>query len=146
MNLLCIMLHSLRNDLTAISSPLFMFSFLNIRIIAKQQTKQTMCSESSSELYWPSDHRLSVKLVPTFAQRVCCVVSTTYPYGRILGFLNRSSYFFFQVPHQLYPRGWVNPAPDPLFLRKSGITGNRTRDFWICSGNSDHENTVNSIN
>jgi hypothetical protein len=30
------------------------------------------------------------------------VVSVTYPYGRILGFLDRSSYFFFQVAPQLY--------------------------------------------
>jgi hypothetical protein len=27
------------------------------------------------------------------------------PYGRILGFLDRSRYFFFQVVHQLYSRG-----------------------------------------
>jgi hypothetical protein len=28
-----------------------------------------------------------------FADRGCCVVSTTDPYGRILGFLDRSGYF-----------------------------------------------------
>jgi hypothetical protein len=27
----------------------------------------------------------------------------------------------------------VDPIPDPLLLRKSGSTGNRTRDLWICS-------------
>jgi hypothetical protein len=26
----------------------------------------------------------------------------------------------------------IDPVPDPLLLRKSGSTGNRTRDFWIC--------------
>ena len=30
-------------------------------------------------------------------------------------------------------RGWVDPVPDPLLLRKSGSAGNRTRDLCICS-------------
>jgi hypothetical protein len=41
----------------------------------------------------PSDRRLSVKLVVTFGDRGCVVVSVTDPYGLILGFLDRSSYF-----------------------------------------------------
>jgi hypothetical protein len=80
-----------------------------------------------------SDRRLSAKLVPTFADRGCLVVSTTDPHGRILGFLDRSRYYFFQVAPQLYSGGWVNPVPDPLLLRKSGSAGNRTPDLWICS-------------
>jgi hypothetical protein len=51
--------------------------------------------ESASEL------RLSAKLVPTFVDRGRHVVSVTDPYGRILGFLDRSRYFFFQVAPQL---------------------------------------------
>jgi hypothetical protein len=43
--------------------------------------------ESASELYRPSDRHLWAKLVPTFADRGCHVVSVTDPYGRILGFL-----------------------------------------------------------
>jgi hypothetical protein len=50
--------------------------------------------EFASELYRPSDRRLLAKLVPTFADRGCRVVSATDPYGRILGFLDRSRYFF----------------------------------------------------
>jgi hypothetical protein len=61
------------------------------------------------------------------ATEECRVVSVTDPYGRILGFLDRSRYFFFQVAPQLYSRGWVDPIPDPLLLRKSGSAGNRTR-------------------
>jgi hypothetical protein len=53
--------------------------------------------------------------------------------GRYFGFLNRSRYFFIQVVSQLSSRGWVDPVPDTLLLRKSGSTGNRTRDLWICS-------------
>jgi hypothetical protein len=66
------------------------------------------------------------------------VVSTTDSYGRILGFLDRSRYFFFEVAPQLYSRGWVDPVPDPLFLRKSGNAGNRTRTSGSVARNSDH--------
>jgi hypothetical protein len=48
---------------------------------------------SASELYLPSDRRLSVKLVAHFADRGCRVVGVTEPYGCILGFLDRSRYF-----------------------------------------------------
>jgi hypothetical protein len=61
--------------------------------------------ESASELYRPSDRHLSAKLVQMFADRVCHVVSVTDPYDRILGFLDRIRYFFFQVAPQLYSRG-----------------------------------------
>jgi hypothetical protein len=70
---------------------------------------------------------LSAKLVPTFSGRWCHVFSMTDSYGRILGFLDRSRYFFFQVAPQLYSRSWVDPVPDPLLLRKYGSAGNRTR-------------------
>jgi hypothetical protein len=66
--------------------------------------KQTPWPQPASELYRPSDRRLLAKLVPTFTDRACHVVSVTDPYGRILVFLDRSRYFFFQVAPQLYPR------------------------------------------
>jgi hypothetical protein len=46
-----------------------------------------------------------VKLMSTFADRGCCMVSTMDPYGHILDFLDRSCYFFFQVAPQLYLQG-----------------------------------------
>jgi hypothetical protein len=52
-------------------------------------------------------------VMPTFANRW---VSRSQRSGR---------YFFF--------RGLVDPASDPLLLRKSASAGNRTRDLWICS-------------
>jgi hypothetical protein len=61
--------------------------------------------ESASELYRQSDCSLSAKLVPTLADRGCHVVSVTDPNDRILGFLDRSRYCFFQVAPQLYSRG-----------------------------------------
>jgi hypothetical protein len=47
----------------------------------------------ASELYRPSDRHLSAKWLPTFADRVCHVVSVTVPYGRIVYFIDRSRYF-----------------------------------------------------
>jgi hypothetical protein len=35
------------------------------------------------------------------------------PYSRNLGFIDRSHCFFFQVAHQLYSQGWVDPVQDP---------------------------------
>jgi hypothetical protein len=67
--------------------------------------KKTPWSEPASELYRPSDLHLLAKLVPTFADGGCHVVSVTDPNGRILGFIDRSRYFFFQVPPQLYSLG-----------------------------------------
>jgi hypothetical protein len=45
--------------------------------------------EFASELYRPSDRRLSANLVPIFSYRKCYVISVKDPYGRILGFLDR---------------------------------------------------------
>jgi hypothetical protein len=45
------------------------------------------------------------KLVLTFVDRGCHLVSVTDPYGRILGFLDRIRYFFLEVAPQLYSRG-----------------------------------------
>jgi hypothetical protein len=87
--------------------------------------------QSGSELYRPSDRPLSTKLVPTFADRGCRVVSAMDPYGRILGFLDRIRYYSFQVAPQLYSRGWVDPVPGPLILRKSSSAGNRTRTSGV---------------
>jgi hypothetical protein len=73
-----------------------------------------------------------------FCGLVCHVVSVTNPYGRILGFLDRSRYYFFQVAPQLYSPGWVDPVTDPLLLRKSGSAGNRTRTSGSVASNSDN--------
>jgi hypothetical protein len=64
------------------------FSVRNVSLCLPPNT--TPWPESASDLYRPSDRRLSAKLVPTFADRENHVVSLTDPYGRILGFLDRS--------------------------------------------------------
>jgi hypothetical protein len=55
-----------------------------------------------------------------------------------LGFLHRSHYFSIQVAPQLTSRGWVDPVPDTLLLRKSVSAGNRTRSSGSVARNSDH--------
>jgi hypothetical protein len=50
-----------------------------------------------------------------------------------LGFLEQSRYISIQVAPQLSSRGWLDPVQDPLLLRKSCSSGNRTRDLRICS-------------
>jgi hypothetical protein len=110
-----------------------------------------MCSQTQSECFHITNN--SVALVRARTERPSLVgevsvkflriegwrvVSVTNSYGRILGFLNRSRYFFFQVAPQLYSRGWVDPVPDPLLLRKSGSTGNRTRTSGSVARNCNH--------
>jgi hypothetical protein len=51
-----------------------------------------------------------------FADRGCHVASMMDPYGGIVGFLDRTHYFFLSVAPQLYSRGWVDPVPDPLLF------------------------------
>jgi hypothetical protein len=64
--------------------------------------KQTPWLQAAIELCRLSDCRFSEKLVPTFVDTGCRVVSTVDPHGCILGFLGQRSYYFFQVAPQLY--------------------------------------------
>jgi hypothetical protein len=60
-------------------------SYVNI---PSSQTYKTPWAVSTSELYRPSDRRLSAKLVRTFTDRWCRVVTAADLYGRVLGFLD----------------------------------------------------------
>jgi hypothetical protein len=60
------------------------------------------------------------------------------PYGSILGFLDSSCYYFFQVAPQLYSRGWLDPILDPLLLRKSGSARIQTQASESVARNSDY--------
>jgi hypothetical protein len=77
-------------------------------LLGVKTKRKTPWPQSASELYRPRKCRLLAKLVPTFANKGCCVVSATDSCGRILGFLDRSRYFLFQV------------APPVIFTRLSG--------------------------
>jgi hypothetical protein len=84
---------------------------------------------------WPP---LVSEVSANFCGDGCYVVSSADPYGRNLGFLDRSRYFFFQLALQLYSRGWVDPIPDPLLLIESGSAGNRTRTSGSVARNPDY--------
>jgi hypothetical protein len=85
--------------------------------------------------------RLSAKLVPTLLIEGCCLVITADPLTAVIsGFLDRSRYFFLQVP-QLNSGGLVDPVPDPQLLRKSGSPGKQTRTCESVTRNSDHWTT-----
>jgi hypothetical protein len=73
--------------------------------------------------YTDRETAASAKLVPTFADRGCHVVSVTEPLGSILGFLDRSRYFFFQIAPQLYSRGWVDPIQIHYFSENQVALG-----------------------
>jgi hypothetical protein len=113
----------------------------NLNIIynfSKTIHKQTPWPQSASELYRPSDRRLSAKLVPTLADKGCRVVSATDPHGRILGFLDRSRYYFLQIAPLNCTHEAVDSISDPLLLRKSGSAGIEPRTSGSVVRNSDH--------
>jgi hypothetical protein len=86
--------------------------------------------EPSSEQYRRSDRDLSVKLVPTFADRGYRMVSTTDPYGRILEFLHRSRYFFFPSTSSIVLTRLSGPITRPTTSQNREESNS---DLWICS-------------
>jgi hypothetical protein len=78
----------------------------------------------------PTDRRLSAKLVPTFADRGCHMVSVTDPYGRILGFLYRSCTYFYNVFSFKWPPLWFSGQRSWLQIQRSGIDSRRYQIFW----------------
>ena len=87
-----------------------------------------------SELYRQSGRHRSAKSVPTFADRgVSHGQRNGSPRPFLISFSRPEPLLFIHVAPQLTSRGWVDPVPDPLLLRKSGSAGNRTRDLCICS-------------
>jgi hypothetical protein len=104
----------------------------------KQRNKQTPWSESASELHRPSERRLSAEWLPTFEDRGCHMVSVTDPYGRILGFLDRSRYFSIkQLLSCTHEAGWT-PFQTHYFFFCSGSAGNRNWASESVAKNSDH--------
>jgi hypothetical protein len=81
---------------------------MSIRFLCAFQSKLRGLSPRANYTARQSDRLLSAKLVPNFADRKCHVVSVTDPYGRNLGLLDRSRYYFFQVAPQLYSRDCVS--------------------------------------
>jgi hypothetical protein len=102
-----------------------LLGFWTLPIVRNSLKKKDLWSESNYTDKATSACRW--KLVPTFADRGCRMVSAMDPHSRILSSLDRSCNYFFQLAPQLYSRGWVDPVPGPLLLRKSDNAGNQTR-------------------
>jgi hypothetical protein len=76
------------------------------------------------------------KVVPTFADRGCCVVSATNPPGRIHGFLDWSRYYFFQVAPQLYSRVLTRlsgPRSRPTVINTEDAEETKQRHYPLSS-------------
>jgi hypothetical protein len=65
-----------------------------------------------------SDSRLSVKLVPTFADRECHVFSVTDPYGRTLGFLDLEPLLFLSSSSSIVLTRLGGPRSRPTTSQK----------------------------
>jgi hypothetical protein len=92
-----------------------------IRIVCFIKNTNSVCDfKPANELYRPR-----TGLAGEVSAEILTIVN--------LDALDRNRYFLFQVAPHLSSRGWVDSVPDPLPLRISDSTGNRTRDLWICS-------------
>jgi hypothetical protein len=69
-----------------------------------QISSSAPCSQTPS-VYVPSLMSETKFNTRRHTNKTICVVSTTDPQGRIVEFLDRGLYFFFQVAPQLYSRG-----------------------------------------
>jgi hypothetical protein len=101
--------------------------------IAKQQTNSVALSPQANYTDWATS-TCRWNLLPTLVDRgvsrgQCGGTPTVFN----LSFLDRSRYFSFKQPLIYSHKGWVEPVPDPLLLRKSGSAGNRIRDLWVSS-------------
>jgi hypothetical protein len=85
--------------------------------------KKTPWASDRERTKLTSDYRLSAKLVPTFADRGCRVISMTDPYGPNLCFFRPEQLLFLSSNSSIVVTRLSDPVPDPLLLRKSGGGG-----------------------
>jgi hypothetical protein len=71
---------------------------------------------------------MPTKLVPTLVDKGVAWSAQRIATAVISVFYSRSRYFSIQVAPQLSSRGWVDPVPDPLILRKSSGSVARNSD------------------
>jgi hypothetical protein len=81
-----------------------------------------------SLFYYCYTDRAAAKLSSTFADRGCHVVSVTDIYDRILGFLDRSRYFLFQVVPLIVLTKLSGPRSRPTTSQKTRTTGSVATD------------------
>jgi hypothetical protein len=108
------------------------FHTVNYLHVETNKTNSVALSPQANYIDWATAAGQRT-LLPTFADRGVWRGQCGGTTAVNLGFLDLSRYFFFLVSPHLSSRGWVDPVPDPLLLRKSGSAGNRTRHLWVCS-------------
>jgi hypothetical protein len=102
---------------TPFSNTFDLCSSLNVRDQVSYPFKQIPRPESASELYRPSDSRLSSKLASTFADKeVSRSQHGGSPTTVILVFWTGAATFL--IAPKLYSRGWVNPRYRPSTSQK----------------------------
>jgi hypothetical protein len=100
---------------------------------SNQTNKQTRWLLARKRII-PTERSLRrAKLLPTFVDTGCYVVSSTGPHSRYSRFSRPEPLLFIQVSRQSSSRGSVDSVLDTRLFRKSGCAGNGIRDFWICS-------------
>jgi hypothetical protein len=77
--------------------------------------------------------RQSAKLVPTLADRGCCVVSATNPSDRNFDSLDLEPLLFIQVAPQIVHEAELTPFQTHCCSEKFGNAGNRTWDPCVSS-------------
>jgi hypothetical protein len=78
------------------------------------------------------------EVVPTFADRGCCVVSAMDPPVVSLGFLDRSRYYFFQVAPRCPREAEWTPLQSHCFSENLEAPGIEPRTYESVARNSDH--------
>jgi hypothetical protein len=74
----------------------------------------------------------TAELFPNYAAECCCVSSRTDYYGSQFRISRPEPLLFAQVAPQFFTRDSGSRSRHPP-LKKSGRTGNRARDLWICN-------------
>jgi hypothetical protein len=87
-------------------------------ITTTNKENKTPWPKFTSKRYRPSDRRLSTKLVPTFTDIECHMVNVADPYGRNLGFLDRSRYFFLLSSSSIVLTRLSGPRSRPTTFKK----------------------------
>jgi hypothetical protein len=114
-------------------------------IITNKQTNSLALSQQANYTDW-AKATFRRNLVPTVVERG---MSSGQRGGCLtvvnLSFLDRSRYFSFKNLLIYLHKGWVDPVPDPLLLRKCGRAGNRTGTSGLAARNSDYYTKIHAV-
>jgi hypothetical protein len=108
------------------------------------RNSETSSSNTLNSVAWVRQQTILTERPPLVDEVSAIFCGQRVPRGQrhgslpLLGFLDRSRYYSFQVAPHLYSRGWADPVPDALLLRESSSAGNRIRTSGSVARNPDH--------